>query len=239
MLAGKLLSGRIVVLGVSAAMAFGLSAVAQPQRGGGVTPEVRAKVEAAQVGAVAASLKLDEEKTGKLKEAYAAYQKEASVGRPPEGQRGDREAMRKQFEERQAKLADALKAFLDEGQAKEAAGVLGGFNRGWDRMVALILEFGLGAEKEPQALGYTVDYVKAGTKARQDSAGSNDFSAMRTAMEAAKKTLDEKMAALLSDEQKTKWTEGTTMGPRGGGGGGREGRGGDRDERPGREGGNN
>lgn len=220
MLAGKLLSKGFVVrglaLGVLASTVFGLSAVAQPGRGGGLSPEVRTKVQAAQATAVAADLKLDAEKSGKLVEAYAAYQKELAESQPADAPRGDREAMRKMMEERQAKLTESLKAFLDEAQAKEAAGLLGGFNRGWDRMLAVILEFGLGAEKEPQAIAHTLAYVKAGVKARQDSAGSGDFSAMRTALEAAKKTLDENLAPLLNDEQKAKWSEATTMGPRGG-----------------------
>ena len=212
---------RGLVLGVLAVTAAGISAVAQPgggPGGGGMSPEDRAKVEAAQAQAVAASLTLDAEKAGKLAETYSAARKAAAENRPEGGGRGDWEAMRKLQEEHQAKLQESLKAFLDESQAKEAAEVLGGFNRQWDRLVAVILGFGLDETKQAEALGHTVAFVKASAKARIENAGSGNTDGIRSAMVAAKKTLDEAIAPLLSDAQKTEWAEKTARGQRGGGG---------------------
>ncbi len=212
---------RGLVIGALAVTVAGFSAMAQPGGpgggpGGGLPPEVMAKVEAAQAQAVAASLTLDAEKAGKLAEAYSAARKAAVEGRP-EGGRGDWEAMLKAQEENRAKMQESFKAFLDEAQAKEAAAILGGNGRQWDRLVAVIVGFGLEEAKQAEALGHTVAYVKASVKAREDNAGAGNFEGVRTAMAAAKKTLDEAIAPLLSDAQKTEWTEKTSRGPRGGG----------------------
>jgi hypothetical protein len=195
---------------------------------------------------VAASLKLDAEKAGKLAAAYSAGKKAAAEkfaaeraagegreeregreGRSEGGGRGDFEGMRKLQAEQQTQLQDSFKAFLDEAQAKEAAEVLGGFNRQWDRLVSVILGFGLDEAKQAEALGHTVAFVKASAKARTDNAGATNMDAVRTAMVAAKKTLDEAIAPLLSDAQKVEWTEKTSRGPRGGGDRERRGRGDD------------
>jgi len=213
-----------MVLGTLLGALLALPSAAQPGRGGGMSPEARAKVDAAKVAAVAAELKLDAEKSGKLAEVYGAYQKENEEN-PPQFDRGDREAMRAEFEKRQAKLESDLKTVLDEAQVKEAAELLGGGSRGWDRLVAVIIGFELGAEKEAQALAHTIAYVKAGAKAREDAAGQGPEAA-RSSMMAAKKSLDDSLAPLLSDEQKAKWSEDTSWGGRGGGRGGD--RGGDR-----------
>ncbi len=220
---------RGLVIGAFAVTVSGISARAQPGGGpggggpggpgGGLPPEVRAKVEAAQAQAVAASLTLDAEKSGKLAEAYSAARKAAAESRPEGGGggRGDWEAMLKAQEENRAKMQESFKAFLDEAQAKEAAAILGGNARQWDRLVAVILGFGLEEAKQAEALGHTVTYVKASVKAREDNAGSGNFEGVRTAMAAAKKTLDDAIAPLLSDAQKAEWTEKTARGPRGGG----------------------
>lgn len=219
---------RGLVIGAFAVTVAGISAMAQPGGGpggggpggpgGGLPPEVMAKVEAAQAQAVAASLTLDAEKSGKLAEAYSAARKAAAANRPEGGGgRGDWEAMLKAQEENRAKMQESFKAFLDEAQAKEAAAILGGNARQWDRLVAVILGFGLEEAKQAEALGHTVAYVKASVKAREDNAGAGNFEGVRTAMAAAKKTLDDAIAPLLSDAQKTEWTEKTSRGPRGGG----------------------
>ncbi len=216
---------RGLVIGAFAVTVAGISAMAQPGGGpggggpgGGLPPEVMAKVEAAQAQAVAASLTLDAEKSGKLAEAYSAARKAAAANRPEGGGgRGDWEAMLKAQEENRAKMQESFKAFLDEAQAKEAAAILGGNGRQWDRLVAVIVGFGLEEAKQAEALGHTVAYVKASVKAREDNAGAGNFDGIRTAMAAAKKTLDEAIAPLLSDAQKTEWTEKTSRGPRGGG----------------------
>lgn len=224
MLARVLSSNRVlfrgVVFGALLGTTMGLAAVAQPGGGGGIPPEQRAAIEAAQAGAVAADLQLDAEKTAKLVTANAAFQKEAAANRPQGGGRGDFEAMRKQQEARRAALAGELQSFLDEAQAKQAADVLAGFNRGWDRYVAVILGFGLEEAKQSEALGHTLAYVKAGAKAMGGASADSDFQGIRTAMTDAKKTLDESIAPLLSDEQKAEWTTKTERGSRGGGAGG-------------------
>lgn len=215
---------------VAAFMLAASPALAQPGGGWGIPPEERAKVEAAQSGAVAASLKLDAEKSAKLAEAYTAYKKSAAESRPggegrPAGEgRPDFEAMMKQQQEQQAKLEITLKAFLDETQAKEAASTLGGFNRGWDRQVSVILGFGLEEGKQAEALGHTLAFVKKSAESRAGGGGS------REEMMAARKALDDALAPLLSDAQKAEWSEKTSRGGRGGGGGG----GGERGERGGR-----
>lgn len=224
---------RVVVRGLAiAAMAVsmaGLSALAQPGGGpggggpgGGLPPEVMAKVEAAEAHAVATSLKLDAEKAGKLSEAFSASRKAAAENRPEGGRGGDREAMMKAMEENRAKMQESFKAFLDEAQAKEAASLLAGNGRQWDRLVAVILGFGLDEAKQAQAMGYTLDYVKASIKAREDNAGAENFDGIRAAMVASKKTLDDAIAPLLNDAQKAEWAEKTSRGPRGGGNGGDE-----------------
>lgn len=235
MLAGVGLTDKVLIRGVSlgavVALAFAIGAMAQPQRPGGVSPEVRAKVDAAQAATVAADLKLDAEKSAKLAEVYAAFQKEmAAAPRPEGGARGDWEAIRKMQEERQAKLGESLAGVLDEAQAKSAASVLAGNTRGWDQMVAVLLSFELDEAKSAEALGHTLAYVKAGAKARDEAAAGGGMEAVREAMMAARKTLDDSLAPLLNDEQKAKWAEATQRGPRGAGGGAP----GDRGDRPGR-----
>jgi len=208
---------RAGVLGVLCAGLFSTAVVAQPGRDGGMSPEEQAKVHERQAKSVAADLKLDEEKTGSLLAAYAAHQKAAVANRGGGGGRGDWEAMRKQQEEQQAKLATELKGFLDEGQAKDAAALLAGLNRGWDRMVQVVMGFGLEEAKETEAQGHILAYVKAGAKAREGARGPDNMAALRTEMEAAKKTLDANLAPLLSDGQKTEWAAATERAPRGGG----------------------
>lgn len=216
---------RGFLIGALAVTVAGISAMAQPGGGpggpgGGMSPEEKAKVEAAQAQTVAASLNLDAEKSAKLAEAYSAGRKAAAENRPEGGGGGrDFEAMLKIQEENRAKLEEAFKGFLDEAQAKEAASILSGNARQWDRHVGVILGFGLEEAKQKEALGHTLAYVKASIKAREDNAGAVDFDAVRTAMVASKKTLDEAIAPLLNDAQKAEWTEKTSRGPRGGGDG--------------------
>jgi hypothetical protein len=227
---------RGLLIGTLAVTAAGISAVAQPGGGpgGGLPPEERAKVEAAQAQAVAASLTLDAEKSAKLAEAYSAARKAAAESRPEGAPRGDFEAMLKIQEENRAKMQESFKSFLDETQAKEAASILSGNARQWDRFVAVILGFGLDEAKQTEALGHTLAYVKASIKAREDNAGAGN-DGIRAAMAASKKTLDEAVAPLLNDAQKAEWTEKTARGPRGGGGGDerrRRGQGGDEGDAP-------
>jgi len=210
---------RGLLIGAIAVTVGGISALAQPGGGfggGGIPPEERAKVEAAQAQAVAASMTLDAEKSAKLAEAYSATRKAAAESRPEGGQRLDFEDMRKLQDEQKAKFEESFKAFLDEAQAKEAAEVLGGFNRQWDRLVSVILGFGLEEAKQAEALGHTLAYVKASAKARTENAGADNFDAIRASVAASKKTLDEAIAPLLTDAQKAEWTEKTARGPRGG-----------------------
>lgn len=210
---------RGLLIGALAVTVAGISAVAQPGGGPAMSPEEKAKVEAAQAQTVAASLTLDAEKSAKLAEAYSAARKAAAENRPEGGGRGDWEAMLKIQEENRAKMQEALKGFLDEAQAKEAASVLSGNARQWDRIVGVILGFGLDEAKQKEALGHTLAYVKASIKAREDNAGAGNFDGIRAAMSASKKTLDEAVAPLLTDAQKAEWTEKTSRGPRGGGDG--------------------
>jgi hypothetical protein len=221
---------RGLLIGAFAIAAVGISAVAQPGGGpgGGIPPEERAKVEAAQAQTVAASMSLDAEQSAKLAEAYSAARKAAAENRPEGGGRGDWEAMLKIQQENRAKMEESFKGILDEAQAKEAASILSGNGRQWDRLVAVILGFGLEEVKQKEALGHTLAYVKASIKAREDNAGAGNFDGVRTAMAASKKTLDESIAPLLNDAQKAEWTEKTSRGPRGGGGDGRSRR--DRDD---------
>lgn len=232
---------RGLVLGALAVTAAGISAVAQPAGGpgaggpgggpggpgggGGIPPELRAKIEAAEAQTVAASLNLDAEKTGKLAEAYSAARKAAAEKGPDQVARGDWEAMRKIQEENQAKMAETFKGFLDEAQAKEAASVLGGNGRQWDRLVGVVLGFGLDEAKQKEALGHTLAFVKASSKARAESFAAGNPESARTGMMAAKKAMDDAIALLLSDAQKAEWAEKTSRGPRGGGGGERRERG--------------
>lgn len=211
---------RGLLIGALAVTVAGISAVAQPGGpGGGMSPEERAKVEAAQAQTVAASLTLDAEKSAKLAEAYSAARKAAAESRPEGAPRGDWEAMLKIQEENRAKMEESFKGFLDEAQAKEAASVFSGNPRQWDRFVGVILGFGLDEAKQKEALGHTLTFVKASLKAREDNAGAVNFDGVRAAISASKKTLDEAVAPLLNDAQKAEWTEKTSRGPRGGGGG--------------------
>lgn len=216
-------------------LVFGATiAEAQPRRGGGASPEVLAKIQTAQATAVAASLKLDAEKTAKLVSVFTAFQKaQAAEERPERGGRGDWAAMRAQQEARVNALTTELKTFLDEAAAKEAGSILGGNNRGWDRLVGVIVGFGLEGPKEGEAMGYTLDYVKSTAAAQAGQSGERDFEAMRSAAMAAKKTLDAQVTPLLSDAQKATWSEETERGGRGGPRGGNA----DRDGRRGDDGG--
>ncbi len=227
---GSVLMAMFLVLGATVAEA-------QPRRGGGASPEALAKIQTAQATAVAASLKLDAEKTAKLVSTFTTFQDAQADDRPGRGGRGDWEAMRAQQEARANALTTEFKTFLDEAAAKEAGSILGGNTRGWDRLVGLIMGFGLEAAQEAQALGYTLDYVKATGAAQASQTGERDLEAMRSAAMAAKKTLDAQVTPLLSDAQKATWSEATERGGRGGRRGGDADRGGRRGDDGGDRGG--
>ncbi len=236
---------RVLVLGGMLSTSFTLAAVAQPQRAPDLSPEDQAKVSDAQVKAVAASLKLDDTKANSLRTAYMAFLDNEKKNPPERAERGDWEGMRKIQEARVATLESSLKDFLDAGQATEAATVLAGRNRGWDRMALLLLGFGLDPAKESEAMAHMLAYVTSSTPTGPGRGNEADFEAMRTKMIESKKALDEKLAPLLSEEQKASWKSETDRGPRGGGGGGGGGgrggerRGGERRGGEGRPGGGN
>lgn len=204
---------RGLLIGALACTVAGLSAVAQP--GPGLSPEDQAKAMAAEAKTLAADLKLDADKSEKLASTYSAARKRSEESRPQGGGQGNMEAFVKHLDDQKALLTEDLKAFLEEAQAKQAADVLGSFNRGWDVQVLTILGFGLDEAKQTEALGHTLTYVKTVGKAWQDSRASQDFDALRTAATAAKKTLDDAIAQLVSDAQKAEWAEKTAWRQRG------------------------
>lgn len=221
------------------AMALGsATATAQPGRGGDrIAPEERAALHAAQAKTVAAKLGLDESQTGQLVKAFSTFQKARAEERPPFEGRPDREAIRAYQKAQQDKLTTQVSAFLDEDKAKSAAEHLAGFNRGWDRMTQVILGFKLDPEKEAEALSHTLAYVQKGAEIRNAQGDDGDFAAVRGEMMKARAELDEKIAPLLSDEQKATWAEATSRGGRGDRGDGtRRGGRGDRGARDGRGG---
>jgi hypothetical protein len=207
----------ITLLTTTVATVLSTTAYSQPNRGRGLPPEVRAKIQAVQVQSVADDLKLDTEATEKLKATFADFQKESARNRPEGGGRGDREAMRAHQKARQDKLAETLKGFLEEPKATQAAGILGGFNRGWDRMIQVVLGFELDEPKAAEALGHVLSFVKTGSEAR--AGGEQDFESMRGIMEAAKETLDTDIGSLLTETQQAEWKEKTARRQRGGRGG--------------------
>ena len=225
---------RVLALAGLIGSSVALTALAQPGRGPSLSPEDQAKVSTAQISAVAADLKLDPEKSAKLAEAVAAFDDNETNNSTNRPERGDWEAMRKAHEARVGSLETSLKTFLDDTQAGQTAPILAGRNRGWDNLVLTVLGFGLEAPKEAEALGHTLAFVKDTQGAARGQGNRENVDAMREKMAEAKKTLDENLAPLLTDEQKATWTEKTTRRPRDGGRGGDDGdrrrRGADRSE---------
>ena len=219
--------GIVVVLALAP-----MTVQAQPGGGRGdrLSPEDAKKAWALEAQHVAGKLELKKDATTKLTEAFAAartgYAK-AMVAKREElsadtGDRGSRyAAYRKAGEEVAAaereKFEKALTASLTKEQVKKALERLGSFNRRWDGMVHTLAGFDLG-EKQAEALELVNQYVVDQSKLFATASGSEgDFTALRDKMTEMKTALDKSLSALLSEEQKTKWTEATASrrGPRG------------------------
>ena len=195
------------------------------QRGRGGPRLAPEKVEAAwklEAGCVAKALGLSEEKTGQLADAYKAARESYQEGieelsADQGGDRGDRfEAYRRLQDEERGKLEGALKGILKEGQVAQAIASLGTFSRSWDRYVDTLAGMELGDEKLTNALVLVNQYVIDSDKATREALANQDWESMREVRRSQKEKLDTALAAVLSEEQLTKWSEATASRGRGG-----------------------
>ena len=198
-------------------------AVAQRGRGGPeLAPE---KAEAAwqlEAGCVADELKLSEENTKKLVDAYKGARKsyQESVQELYEQQQGgDRssryEAYRKLREDERGKLGNALKGILEDKQVTQAMESLGTFARSWDRYVDILVGFELGDKKLAKAVALVNQFVVDSDKAMREAMANQDWESMREKRRALKEKLDTALAAVLTEDQQGKWSEATAPRERG------------------------
>ncbi len=176
------------------------------------------KAEAAwqlQAGCVAKALELSEENTQGLVDAYKAartsYQEgiQAVFGQAG-GDRGSRFQAFREFQEKErGKLAEALKGILTEEQAANAIASLGSFDFRWDRYVDTLAGFELGDEKLGKALALVNQNVIDAAKMMQEAMATQDFSSRREARRELKAKLDTALAAVLSEDEQTKWGQAT------------------------------
>ncbi|MCA3004505.1 MAG: hypothetical protein LW650_08480 [Planctomycetaceae bacterium] len=218
--------------------------------GGQMSPEKAKAAWGAQAAAVAARLGLNEGEGKALAEAYVAARE--SHGKAAEEARrgmmernregggggggpggGDREQMRERAQEglramaelnkkEQEKFAKALEGKVAADKAASAVAVLGTFNRQYDVMTDALVGLKLEAGKQQQAMEVVERFVAAQEKARPAAGGEGDREGAREAMTAARNSMREEMAKVLSADEMKKFEE-TLPGARGRGQGGGEG----------------
>jgi len=164
---------------------------------------------------VARQLKLNDEKTAKLVDAYkaarASHRKalEAKLG---EGARPDSEnyaAMREVVAAERTKLETALKGFLSPEETQKAMATLGSFSRRWDQMTAVLSGMKLDPKVEAQAMDTVAAYVAESTAGMTAQPAPADREAFRQKSQEARDKVDAEMAKILSQEQLAKWKEST------------------------------
>ncbi|HOJ33924.1 MAG TPA: hypothetical protein PKY35_07025 [Candidatus Hydrogenedentes bacterium] len=241
------LSNVLWLMGVVGfAVAFCLSALAQPGPGEGRGARARLTQEQAeaawklQAQHVGSKLGLSEENVGKLVEAYVKARKDhqtaleerrSSMERGPDAREAWRKATLELAEGARENLKKAVASFLDEKQTETAVQRLGTFDARWDVMVHTIAGFNLG-EKQADALELINTYVieSRALMATRSEAGppSEDF---REKAMALRTKLDENLSKILSEEQLAQWKQAVAFGTGARRGG--EGRGEPRREGPG------
>jgi hypothetical protein len=138
------------------------------------------------------------------------------------GQRGGGEEMRAEItklaDAQREKLADGLGAFLEGRELEYAANVLGSFNPGWDNMVHAVTELNMEKKTTGQALKVIEEHIAETVVLRR----SGEREGQREAQAAARAKLNEKMKAILDEEQFAKFQQsmGGRRGDRGAGRGG-------------------
>lgn len=213
-------------------LAIALPASAQPGGGGGgrggprLAPEKAEAAWALEAKSVAKELKLAEEPSGKVADAYKAARKSYQEGteklRKEAGDGGDRMAMMQGFMdlriEESGKLEAALKPLMDEAQLKSAMASLGGFNPMWDQMADTLAEFKLADDKLDAALGFVRVHIEKVNAAQAEAMETMDFQSIREKGQELKQKLDEEIKGVLAADQFEKWTEKTAQRRRQGGG---------------------
>ena len=168
---------------------------------------------AMQAKTVARQLKLNDEKTAKLVDAYKAARAghrtavEAKLG---EGARPDREnyaAMMEVVTAERTKLETALKGFLSAEETQKAMATLSAFSRRWDQMTAVLSGMKLDPKVEAQAMDTVAAYVAEATAGMPAQPAPADREAFRQKSQAARDKLDAEMAKVLSPDQLAKWKE--------------------------------
>ena len=237
------MNGRIVTK-VFIALAFGATILfsvtsAEAQRGGGrrggLPPDVAKTVQTLEATEVARSIEANDEQTAKLIEAYLAARAANTGGGRRGGGGGFRgggggdfsaffEAQMTAQREARASFETTAKEFLSDEQAMTVAKVLGSPNNQWDRLVNALNGFGLAEDKLYEGLAFIRAYVITADEGRMEALDAGDFISLQSSAAEAKTTLDEAIAAILSEEQLATWN--TSTAPRGRGGFGRGGFGG-------------
>ena len=214
-----------VIAGLLVSLVWAPDATAQfGGRGPRLSEEKREAAWALHAKTVAKKLGLNKEQTEKLVASYkSARQSYGSAIREVmgAGAGGDRrERFRKLRETQGGKLQAAFKEFLSEEQLEKATASLGSFDSSGDRMIDLLASFGLGEEKLDKGLDQVSSYIVKVDEVRRKAIASGDFMSMRGPRQELKEKLDTAIAALLSEEQLTKWKEATQRRRGGPGGGG-------------------
>ena len=125
-----------------------------------------------------------------------------------------------QMSPEKAKAAWGAQVAADK--AASAVAVLGTFNRQYDVMTDALVGLKLEAGKQQQAMEVVERFVAAQEKARPAAGGEGDREGAREAMTAARNSMREEMAKVLSADEMKKFEE-TLPGARGRGQGGGEG----------------
>lgn len=207
----RLIVVSLAIVGLSAPAAWAQAPAAAPS----APPSAEAAATAweLQAKAVAAQMKLNDEKTAKLVDAYKAARASHQKARDEKlGEGGPRsreayEAMRAVTEAERAKFETALKAFLTPEETQKAMATLGSFSRRFDQLVVVLEGMKLDKEKQAQAMDVLLAYV-AETGTMMTQAGPDaDREALRAKMQAAQEKMNAEMAKVLTEEQMAKWRE--------------------------------
>lgn len=168
-----------------------------------------------QAETVAKELKLTNEQTEKLVEAYVESRERRrtvlnNIPKPSEDKDTKRSARDKIDAEQQEALKKSLAGFLSDQQIESALLPLGSFNARWDSYVETIRQFELPEQKQNAALHLIYEYISNYVKARNAAKSQGARFSSVTARE-LKSTLDAGVAKLLSDEQLAKWNKETAF----------------------------
>jgi hypothetical protein len=105
---------------------------------------------------------------------------------------------------------EKLAEFLNPDEVAIVSFDLGSLNKRWDQYLKILHGFGLGVEQMDQASVAVYDYVHKYLRERKAASDANTTLSGYTAT-TLKENLDEKVAAVLNEDQYKEWTQATAF----------------------------